>query len=558
MTQLLNLLAAIALLIWASGVMRSALLDAFGTRLRYMLARAAGNRVTAAGSGFAITAVLQSSTATALIVSGFVGQRILSLPLALALMLGADVGTSVMALVFSFDLSWMSPLFLLVGVPLYMSRKGSTAGHVGKCLIGVGLMLSALHLIGQSTLALTGSAVTRSLLASVSSDLLLLITVGAALTIIAYSSLAIVILTGTLAATGAIPAAAGIGLVLGANLGSGLLAVINASRSSVGERKLPLGNLLFKVCGVLLLAPLTAHWLGAAEAASLSHGTAVVGFHLAFNVTVALLCLCWTEKFAAIIQVLLPDHSQDGQGGRPLRLHADSLALPSLAISCAAREAIHEADLVETMIRGSLRAIQESDPALARQMRAMDDEVDALCSGIKHYLTRLSRKALSREDDQRWAEITAFAINLEQVADIIERLLVRIEQRNIAAGKQFSAAGLREIGDLYALTLANMNLALAVFIHRIPEDARTLALARQRYGNHVKDCSHAHLARLTDGTPESIETSSQHLDLISDLERVNFHICAISSTLLDGETRGEDASSSGVAELQYMKARTVL
>ncbi|MGK6306040.1 Na/Pi cotransporter family protein [Variovorax sp. DT-64] len=535
MAQLLNLLAAIALLIWASGLMRSSLLKAFGTRLRYMLARAAGNRVTAAGSGFAITAVLQSSTATALIVSGFVGQRIMSLPLALALMLGADVGTSVMALIFSFDLSWMSPLFLLVGVPLCRAREGSTAGHVGKCLIGVGLMLWALHLIGASTSALTGSAVTRSLLASVSGDLLLLITVGAALTVSAYSSLAIVILTGTLAATGAISTLAGLGLVLGANLGSGLLAVMSSSRCSVEERRLPLGNLLFKVFGVVLFAPFTALWLNAAEASSLSRGTVVVGFHLAFNFAVALLCLCFTERFSAVIQILLRERSDAAQGGRQLRLHADSLALPSLAISCAAREAIHEADLVETMIRGSLRAIQENDSALARQMRAMDDEVDALCSGIKHYLTRLSRKTLSAEDDQRWTEITAFAINLEQVADIIERLLERIEKRNIAAGKQFSAAGLREIGELYALTLANLNLAMAVFIHRSPQDARNLACARRRYGERVKECSHAHLARLTDGTPESIETSSQHLDLISDLERVNFHVCAISSTFLDGE-----------------------
>ena len=542
MTQLLSLLAAIALLIWATGVMRSSLLEAFGTRLRYLLARAAGNRVSAAGSGFAITAVLQSSTATALIVSGFVAQRILSLPLALALMLGADVGTSAMALVFSLDLSWLSPLCILAGVPLYLPRKDSAAGHVGLCLIGLGLMLSALHLVSASTLALTGSAMTRSLLASVGGDVLLLITIGAALTVAAYSSLAIVILTGTLAATGAISVSAGIGLVLGANLGSGLLAVINASRSHVEERRLPLGNLLFKLCGIALLAPCAAVWLQLAEASGLSAGTAVVGFHLVFNCVVAACCLGLTEKFAALIHILLRDRSDaPAQAGRQLRLHAETLALPSLAISCAAREAIHEADLVETMVRGSLKAIQDSDATLARQMRAMDDQVDAQCSGIKHYLTRLSRKSLGADDDQRWTEITAFAINLEQVADIIERLLVRIERRNIAARKQFSAAGLREIGELYALTLANLNLAVSVFIHRRPQDARSLAFAQLRYGERVKACSDAHLARLTEGTPESIETSSQHLDLVSDLERVNFHICAISSTLLAGVAQRKEA-----------------
>jgi len=544
MMQILSLLAAVALLIWASGLMRAALLDAFGTRLRYMLARAAGNRVRAVVSGFGVTALLQSSTATSLIVSGFVGQRILSLPLALAFMLGADVGTSAMAVVFSLDLSWMSPLFILVGVPIYLSRKGSVAGHTGLCFISLGLMLSALHLVSGSTVALTGSAVTRSVLGAVDGDALLLITIGAALTVAAYSSLAVVILTGALAATGAISVLTGLSIVLGANLGSGLLALINASRSCAAEKRLPLGNLIFKVCGIVMLAPLTGIWLEFSGLLGLSQGAAVVTFHLCFNLLVALGCLFLTEKFAALIHLLLRDEPvASGKEAREMRLYVDSLASPSLAMSCAAREAIHEADLVETMMKGSLRAIQQNDAILARKVREMDDQVDAVCSGIKHYLTRLPRNALDAEDAQRWTEITAFAINLEQVADIIERLLVRIERRNIAANKQFSAAGLSEIVELYELTFKNMSLAMAVFIHRDLSDAKNLSLAQLGYRNRVKDGNNAHLARLTEGTPESIETSSQHLDLISDLERVNFHICAISSTVLDWKRKGEEPSS---------------
>lgn len=533
MTQLLNLLAAIALLIWASGVVRSSILVAFGSRLRYMLARAAGNRFSAAGSGFAITTVLQSSTATALIASGFVGQGILSLPLALALMLGADVGTSAMALIFSFDLSWMSPLFIALGVVLHLSRKGTRTGDVGSCLIGLGLMLSALHLVSASTLALTSSSVTRSLLATVEGDLLLIVAIGACLTIATYSSLGLIILTGALAASGVISNSAGIGLVLGANLGSGLLAVMNSARCSVEERRLPLGNLVFKVCGVAVLAPFSSLWPSIADAADLSPGTAVVGFHLFFNLVVAIMCLGLTERFAVAVEFVLRSRSDSPLGGRPMHLDTESLSSPRLAISCAARETAHEADVVETMIRGALRAIQKGDAALSGQIRAMDDEVDALCSGVKHYLTRLPRNSLSAEDAQRWKEITAFAISLEQVADIVERLLIRIEKRNIAAGKQFSPAGLFEIGNLYALTLENLKLSMAVFLHRNVLDARCLSAAAWQFSERVKEYSNAHLSRLTDGTPESIETSSQHLDLISDLERINFHICAISSTLLD-------------------------
>src|SRR5512140_2665030 len=151
MKHLLNLLAAIALLVWGTHLVRTGILRVFGASLRNVIAHSVANRWAAAVSGLGVTAVVQSSTATALIVSSFVGQALLTLPLALAVMLGADVGTSLMAVVFSFDLSWLSPLFILVGVVLFLSRQSTPTGRVGQVLIGLGLMLLALGLVSAST-----------------------------------------------------------------------------------------------------------------------------------------------------------------------------------------------------------------------------------------------------------------------------------------------------------------------------------------------------------------------------------------------------------------------
>ena len=178
MTHLLNLLAAIALLVWGTQQVRTGILRVLGANLRQVLAQSVSNRGNALLSGLGVTALLQSSTATALIIASFVGQGLVTLPSALVVMLGADIGTSLMALVFSRDMSWLSPLFIFVGVVLFISRQATTVGRVGRVLIGLGLMLLALGLVKESASILTQAPAIKVMLNSLSSDLLLEITLG--------------------------------------------------------------------------------------------------------------------------------------------------------------------------------------------------------------------------------------------------------------------------------------------------------------------------------------------------------------------------------------------
>ena len=155
MKHLLNLLAAVALLVWGTHLVRTGILRIFGDQLRSVLARSVTNRLTAALSGIGVTALVQSSTATALLTSSFVGQGLIGLPAALAVMRGADIGTALMAVAFSLDLSWLSPLLIFGGVVLFIPRQASRTGRIGRTLIGLGLMLLALQLVTESTQVLT-------------------------------------------------------------------------------------------------------------------------------------------------------------------------------------------------------------------------------------------------------------------------------------------------------------------------------------------------------------------------------------------------------------------
>lgn len=533
MTHLLNLLAAIALLVWGTQLVRTGILRVLGANLRQVLARSVANRFTAALSGIGVTALLQSSTATALIVSSFFGQGLMSLPGALAVMLGADIGTSLMALLFSRDLSWLSPLFILIGVVLFIARQSTTVGRVGRILIGLGLMLLALKLVTESANVLTQSVAVKTLLGSLSSDLLLEITVGAFLAVLCYSSLAIVLLTAALASSSVIPVEVAMGLVLGANLGSGALAVLTTLRATIETRQVPLGNLIFKLLGMVIAAPLAAWWLRQVGPLLDDRAAVVVVFHLSFNLMVGLLFIGLTQVVAGWVEYWLPKPAKVMVAGRQRHLDASALGTPSLAISCAVREAMHQADVVETMLLGVLPVIRNNDRKLAQELQQMENTVDELYSDIKYYLTKISREALSENEGRRWTDIISFTINMEQIGDIVERVLIDIEDKKINPGREFSEAGMQEIAELHRRLIDNLRLGMGVFLNGTVRDAQRLLEEKSRFRDLERAFAATHLARLSVNTLQSIETSSLHLDLISDLKRINSHICSIAYPILD-------------------------
>jgi phosphate:Na+ symporter len=533
MQHLLNLLAAIALLVWATHIVRTGVLRLYGASLRQLIARSVGNRAGALAAGLAVTSLVQSSTATCLIVASFVGRGLIATGAALAVMLGADVGSSAMVVVFSFDLSWLSPLLIFVGVVLFISRETTSVGRFGRIVIGLGLITLALHLIVAATKPLIESPAVRQLLAALPNEVLLDIFVGAVLTVLSYSSLAIVLLTATLAGAGLLPGSVAFGLVLGANVGSGVLAVLSTAGSDIASRRLPLGNLLFKLAGVLLTLP----WLGFARELLAQQLPAlapqVVAFHLLFNVALAITFIGFTPLLARALERWLVAPAPPPSQSRPRHLDPVALGTPSLAIACAAREALHQADVVETMLRGVIDVIRRDDLQLAEQLRRMDDTVDELYSQIKFYLTQISREALSVREGRRWTDIVSFTINMEQIGDIVERVLQDVEDKKIRKSRSFSEAGMAEIAHLHERLIANLRLAMSVFLDGRVGDAQRLLREKAAFRDLEHEYAANHIARLRDNTAQSIETSSLHLDLISELKRINSHICSSAYPILE-------------------------
>jgi len=532
MLPLLNLLAAIALLVWGTHIVRTGMLRVFGEDLRRILAASFSNRFRALIAGLGVTSIVQSSTATCLIVASFVGKNLVPTSAALAVMLGADVGTSVMAVVFSFDLSWVSPLLIFAGVVIYISRQNSGFGAVGRVLIGLGLITLALQLIIAATRPLTESPAVRALLLALPSDVMLDILVGAILTVLSYSSLAIVLLIATLASQAMLPQNVALGLVLGANIGSGVLAMIATSNASPQVRRLPLGNLIFKILGALLFIAILPQVQVLLQQVVPNLHQQVVAFHLVFNLVLAALFIGFTGLVGRTVDRWLREPASSATQ-RPRHLDPLALSMPSLAISCAAREALHQADVVETMLRGIVPVIRNNDLHLSEELRRLDDTVDELYSAIKFYLTQISGEALSKQESRRWTDIVSFTINMEQIGDIIERVLLDVEDKKVKKNRSFSEAGMAEIVHLHERLLANLRLAMSVFLDGHVRDAKRLLEEKAHFRDLEHEYAANHIARLRENTTQSIETSSLHLDLISDLKRINSHICGVAYPILE-------------------------
>jgi len=533
MQTLLNLLAGVSLLVWGTHIVRTGILRLYGGDLRRVLRRSVSRRPSAFFAGLGVTGLLQSSTATALIVAAFAGQGLIGTAPALAVMLGADVGTSLVVLLLSYDLSWLAPFLIFSGVVLFLSQQATNIGRFGRILIGLGLIMFALQWISVAAKPVVQAAGVKVIFASLTGDVLLDMLVAATLTIFCYSSLAVVLLLAALAGLQVLSLPVALGLVLGANLGSGLLGMLSTLRSPPEARRVTLGNFLFKLIGCVLAVPFVRNIETWIDGLALEPAREVVLFHLAFNLALALIFVFFTDRIAAIAERLLPAKPTDEDPAKPRYLDASAIFTPALAISLAAREALRIGDVVEQMLAGMLTVLKTNDRPLAERLRKMDDVVDELYTAVKLYLTQISREALDEAEGRRWADIVSFTINLEQIGDIVERILTDLEDKKIEKGRNFSEAGMGEICDLHARLIANLRLGLSVFLNGDLKSAQELLAQKVLFRDLERAYANSHLGRLAGNTIDSIETSSLHLDLIADLRRINSHICSVAYPILE-------------------------
>ena len=531
---LLDLIGGVALLLWGLHMVHSGIVRAFGSDLRRFLGSALRNRFLAFFAGLVVTALLQSSTATGLMTASFVTSGSVDLVPALAIMLGANVGTTLIVQILSFNVSALAPILFLVGVTAFKRGGQTRTRDLGRVAIGVGLMVLALHILLDTLAPAENAPAVRTLLGAATAEPLLCVLMAAALTWAAHSSVTVVLLVMSLAYSHFISPTAAVALILGANLGSAINPLVEGSRSdNPASRRLPLGNLLNRFVGCVLVLPFLQPIAAAMSQIEPNPSRMAADFHTAFNVALALVFILPLNGVAALFTRILPERAKPPDPSTPLYLDDSALATPSVALVCAARETLHIGDIVETMLRQTMTALMTDDRKLVAEICRMDNAVDRLDEAVKLYITKLTRESLSARDAHRAMEIISFSLNLEHVGDIIDKNLMELASKKIRRQIVFSKEGAAELEAFHQEVCDNLKLAFGVLLSGDIKVARQLVTEKATLRATEFAAAESHFARLREGRPESIESSSLHLDILRDLKRIHSHICSVAYPVLE-------------------------
>ena len=531
---LLDLMGGVALLLWGLHMVHSGILRAFGADLRRFLSFGLRNRFTAFLAGLGMTALLQSSTATGLMAASFAADGLVPLVPALAIMLGANVGTTLIVQVLSFNISAVAPILFIVGVGAFKIAGQTRARDLGRVAIGLGLMLLALHILLDTLAPAESAPAVRALLAAITGDPVLCVVIAAGLTWAAHSSVAVVLLVMSLAYSHFVTPAAAFALTLGANLGSAINPVFEGgNRNDPASRRLPVGNLINRLIGVALVLPFLQPITEAMIRLQPDAAKMTAEFHIAFNVVLAVVFMALLDPMAWLLKRLLPERKQAADPSAPRYLEEGALDTPSLALANAARETLHMGDLVEAMLRQVMTALMTNDRKLADEVSRMDNAVDRLDEAIKLYVTKLTRGSLDEREGRRAMEIISFSINLEHIGDIIDKNLTELAAKKIKRKYEFSKEGAAELEAFHQRILESLKIAFGVFMSGDAKVARKLVQEKASLRNAELAAAETHLIRLREGRPESLETTSLHLDVLRDLKRIHSHICSVAYPVLE-------------------------
>jgi phosphate:Na+ symporter len=531
---LLDLMGGVALLLWGLHMVLSGVMRAFGPDLRRFLATALRNRFSAFAAGLGLTALLQSSTATGLMTSSLAADGLVGLVPALAIMLGANVGTTLIVQLLSFDIAAAAPVLFVVGLVTFRAGGSSLTRAVGRVAIGLGLILLALHILLDTLAPAEQAPTVRALLGSITGDPVLCILIAAALTWAAHSSVTVVLLVMSLAYSHFVTEPAALALVLGANLGSAINPLIEGGVSgNPASRRLPAGNMLNRLVGILITLPFLGPIANAMAAFQPDAAKMTAEFHMLFNVALAVIFIGPLDAVAWLLVRILPEKKQQADASAPRYLDEAALETPPLALANAARETLRMGDTVETMLRDVMNALITNDRALVSNVSKLDNVVDKLNEAIKLYVTKLTRDSLDEREGRRAMEIVSFTINLEHIGDIIDKNLCELALKKIKRRYQFSAEGAAELTAFHKRVCECLQSAFGIFMTGDVEAAKKLIREKADMRKAELEAADRHLERLRERQPESVETTSLHLDVLADLKRVHSHICSVAYPVLE-------------------------
>ncbi|NOX39779.1 MAG: Na/Pi cotransporter family protein [Alphaproteobacteria bacterium] len=534
-TFLINVSGATLLLLFAVRMVQTGIERSMGPSFRRIVTRYRDNRVQTALAGILLAIILQSATAAGLLAAGFSASGVMSFTGGLGIVLGADLGSAMVVQILSFRPEWLIPVLLALGGYLFLKVEGRTPKQIGRILLGIAFILLALRFISEAVQPIRDSAFMPAIAGYLESDFVTAFLVGAVATFIMYSSVAAILMTVTFVVTGVLPVAAGISVVMGANLGAAMLLIWLSRGMSNATRRIPLANASLRGVGsivgllVVNLTPLVGVLDG------LGGGQTLVTVHLLFNATLLIISLPFITALERPMTLLLPDRApaKNGESLKPLcALDQSVLHRPGLAIASLTREVLRMSQIVEVMARPVMQFYDTDEPDAIKAVQAMERDINQALSGVRRYVAAVSRDRITKDQSRRVRELAEYAINLATAAEIIGRRLLELAQEKHRKQLRFSEAGWEELQLLHERVMANMALAFNVLVSEDIESARLLMEEKSEMAAKERKSRKKHLKRLREGAEASFESSDVHLETLRNLKELNSNIAAIAYPIL--------------------------
>jgi phosphate:Na+ symporter len=530
---LLALFGGMALLLYGIQLVGEGFQRAAGGRLRYLLTHLTRNRFAAVLSGALVTAIIQSSSATTVMLIGFVSAGLIPFAQTMGVILGADIGTTFTVQLIAFRVTDYALLLVGAGFTVIFFGKRRVVKDLGTALLGFGLIFLGLKVMIDGMAPLRASGLAQQILVTLAGTPLAGILTAAVLTALVHSSAAVIGLAIALAAEGLLPLKDAVAVVLGANIGTCATALMASVGARPDAKRVAAAHIAFKVLGVALVYPFVdpfTRWIAATAA---DPGRQIANAHTVFNVGISALFLPFQSLAARLITTLVPEEEEGDNPFRTRYLDERALGQPALAVGQATREALRMADVVQGMFRDAIVVFRTNNRELLEDVERRDDQVDYLEREIKIFLTRLGREAMSADLSRREVALLSVVVNLENIGDIIDKNLMELARKKVYQARRFSEAGEAEIVEFHAMIGKNLERAIAAFA----ASDRTLAqevldqrpLVRQR----ERELRESHLSRLRAGLAESLETSEIHLDVLTNLKRISSHVTALVFPILE-------------------------
>ncbi|MBI5574985.1 MAG: Na/Pi cotransporter family protein [Deltaproteobacteria bacterium] len=510
----------------------------FGARLKSWWGAPGRSRLGGFGAGVAGTALLQSSGAVVTLLVSFAEIAPLPLVQSLSVVLGADLGSTLIVQVLSFRIYRYAFPILSAGVLLYLWGRKTRIHAAGQGLLGIGFILLSLRFLAGAAGEVGQVASLRSLMTDLGGAPLVAFAWGVALSALFQSGTAVMILLIAFVQEGVLPVSAVLPLVLGANVGGSSVAFVAASGLAAEGKRIAWGHVAMKTAGALLFLPFFPYVRDMLASVSPDPSRIVANAHTLFNLTLAVLFFPLAPKIASWLSGIIPEKKEAAPRGKPMYLDREHLPIAGAALGQVAREIMRIADMIQEMHGAALQAIRGADgEALAERIRRMDDDVDELTREIKVFLSALGEGSLDSEQTNRAVAYIAIASDLENIGDFIDKTLGDHVRRMAEREQRFSEEGAKELESFLSEVEAMYREAVSAFVTRDRKAAEIVIARKDTVGRMERDLRLAHIRRLRKGTPESLESSAAHLDILSAWKVIASHCAAIAYSVLQIEER---------------------